>query len=212
MLGLVSIGFYGIQIQGRADSLASRTTNTCSNGVHLKLVAKKCESASEFEFSPDGALFITSEITGIITVWNFEHFACIYQLSCEPDVAGLCFSPDHGRFYDLSGSACIVWEPNVLIRLTKIDERASEKESEARSTTQTSSASEVWAETADLVTAPAANSEQSLYCAGNEVGVLELFDVLGSNMETYRSRRFLTIELSSVSVAISLPTPRSVVR
>ncbi|KAF6219656.1 hypothetical protein HO133_004125 [Letharia lupina] len=89
--------------------------------------------ASKFEFSPNGALFITSDITGIIK-----------------------------RF----GLQC--WEPNVLIQLTEIDERASEKESEAGSTTQTSSASEVWAETADLVTALAANSEQSLYCAGNE--------------------------------------------
>ena len=155
--------------------------------------------ASEFEFSPDGALFITSDITGIIKVWNYQHFALIYQLSCEPGITGLCFSPDHGRFYDLSGSVCNVWEPNVLIRLTEIDEQASEKESEAGSTTQTSSASEAWAETADPVTALAANSGQSLYCAGNDIGVLELFDILGSKMEMYRSPRFLTIDLVEFS-------------
>lgn len=64
--------------------------------------------ASKFEFSPNGALFITSDITGIIKVWNYQHFAFIYQLSWEPGITGLCFGPDHGRFYDLSGSACNV--------------------------------------------------------------------------------------------------------
>lgn len=155
--------------------------------------------ASEFEFSPDGALFITSDITGIIKVWNYQHFELIYQLSCEPGITGLCFSPHHGRFYDLSGSVCNVWEPNVLIRHTEIDERASEKESETGSTTQTSSASEAVAETTDPITALAANSEQSLYCAGNAVGVLELFGVLGSKAEMYRSPRFLTIDLVEFS-------------
>lgn len=38
-----------------------------------------------------------------------------------------------------------------------------------------------------------------MYCAGNEVGVLELFDVLGSKLESYRSRRSLTTDLIEFS-------------
>lgn len=152
-------------------------------------------SASAFGISPNGAIFITSDITSIIEVWNYQHFALNYRFSCAPGITSLCFSPDHGCFYDLSGSVCNVWEPNVLIRFTKIDERASEKESEAGSTTQTSSASDAWAEIADPVTALTANSEQSSYCAGNDAGVLEILDVLGSKLEIYCSPRYLTIDL-----------------
>lgn len=156
--------------------------------------------ASEVECSPDGALFATSDITGNIKIWNYDHFALIYQLSCDNDVTGICFSPDCRRLYDLSGSLCNIWEPNVLIRLTESDEPGSERESEAASTIRNAPASETEAETSDSITALAANSKELIYCAGNDAGLIELFDLGRSKkeifrIEIYKSSRFLMIDL-----------------
>ena len=155
--------------------------------------------ASEIECSPDGTLFATSDIGGIIKIWNYQHFALVYQLSCDNGVTDLCFSPDCSRIYDLSGSMCNVWEPNALIRLTETEQRSSEKESEAGSTTHTSSASEAFAETADPITALDSCTKAMLYCAGNDEGVVDIFDFLGNKSEIYRSPRFLTIDVVHIS-------------
>ncbi|KAK4695038.1 hypothetical protein P7C71_g2638, partial [Lecanoromycetidae sp. Uapishka_2] len=150
--------------------------------------------ASEIDISPDGAVFATSDIGGIIKIWNYEHFALIYQLSCDNGITDICFSPDCRRIYDLSGSVCNVWEPNVLIRLTETEERASEKQSEAGSTAQTVPASEASAEITDPVTALDVSTPAMLYCAGNDAGVVHLYDFSGNKTEIYRSPRFLTID------------------
>lgn len=150
--------------------------------------------ASEIDMSSDGAVFVTSDIGGIIKVWNYEHFALIYQLSCDNGIVDVCFSPDCRRIYDLSGSVCNVWEPNALIRLTEIEERASEKQSEAGSTAHTVPTSEAHVESADPVTALDVSTPAMLYCAGNDAGVVHLYDLFGGKTEIYRSPRFLTID------------------
>ena len=155
--------------------------------------------ASEIECSPDGSLFATSDIGGIINIWNYQHFALLYQLSCDNGITDLCFSPNCSRIYDLSGSTCNVWEPNALIRLTETEQRSSEKESEAGSTTHTSSASEAFADIADPITALDSCTKAMLYCAGNNEGVVDIFDFLGNKSEIYRSPRFLTIDFVHIS-------------
>lgn len=150
--------------------------------------------ASEIDMSSDGVVFATSDIGGLIKIWNYEHFAMIYQLSCDNGITGLCFSPDCRRIYDLSGSVCNAWEPNVLIRLTELEERASEKQSEAGSTALTVPTSEAYVESTDPVTALDVSTPAMLYCAGNDAGVVHLYDFVGSKTEIYRSPRFLTID------------------
>lgn len=151
--------------------------------------------ASEIDMSNDGVLFATSDIGGIIKIWNYQHFAMVYQLSCDNGITDIYFSPDCRRIYDLNGSQCNVWEPNVLIRLTEIEEPASERESEAGSASQAASGSEAYAETADPVTALDASTKAKLFCAGNDAGVIQLCDLKGNQAEIYRSPRFLTIDL-----------------
>ena len=154
--------------------------------------------ASELECSSDGVLFITSDVDGIIKIWNYQHFALVYQLTCDNGITGLSFSPDSRRFYDLNGSTCNVWEPNVLIRLAETDDQASTKESEAASTilSPTGASSEVGIEFPDPITASAMAPCGSIYCYGNDEGLVELCHTSrGPVTEVFRSPRFLMIDL-----------------
>lgn len=156
--------------------------------------------ASEIDMSNDGKLFVTSDIDGVIKIWNYQHFALVYQLSCENDVTDVIFSPDCSRLYDLSGSLCNVWEPNVLIRLNETEESASEKESEAGSTSWTGRGSEASADAVEHVTALDSSTVSSLYCTGDEAGRIYLYDLQGNRLEIYKSSRFLTIDLVHFSL------------
>lgn len=156
--------------------------------------------ASEIDMSNDGKLFVTSDIDGVIKIWDYQHFALVYQLSCENDVTDVIFSPDCSRLYDLSGSICNVWEPNVLIRLNEIEESASEKESEAGSTSWTAMGSEASADAVEHVTALDSSTTSSLYCTGDEAGRIYVYDLQGNRLEIYKSSRFLTIDLVHFSL------------
>ncbi|KAI9840372.1 MAG: hypothetical protein M1830_007948, partial [Pleopsidium flavum] len=135
------------------------------------------------------------DVSGTIKLWNFQHFALIYQLACEYPVTALAFSPDCRRLYDLRGSSCNVWEPNALIRLSETDERGSENASETGSTIIASLASEADSEMLEPITALAVSPKASIYCAGNEDGVVDLYSITsGKMMELWRSRNFMTVD------------------
>ena len=151
--------------------------------------------ASEIDMSKDGKLFVTSDIDGVIKIWDYQHFTVVYQLSCENDVTDVIFSPDCSRLYDLSGCLCNVWEPNVLIRLNETEESASEKESEAGSTSWTAMGSEASADAVEHVTALDSSSTSSLYCTGDEAGRIYLYDLQGRRFEIYKSPGYFTIDL-----------------
>lgn len=144
---------------------------------HHELHADSRATPSEIQCSLNGLVFATSDVNGAIKIYNFEHFALIYQLSSEDIVTALCFSPDMRRFYDLRGSYCNAWEPNVLIRMGNMDDAASETDTEAGSTTMSYLASEVWAESRPPITAVSARPQGILLCAGTEEGLVELHDI-----------------------------------
>ncbi|KAH0538685.1 hypothetical protein FGG08_004760 [Glutinoglossum americanum] len=146
-------------------------------GSHQELQADLNATPSEIQCSPDGIVFATSDVNGAVKLYNYQHFALIYQLSSEDIVTALCFSPDSRRFYDLRGSYCNIWEPNVLIRLSDIDERASEIDAEAGSTTASSYASEAWVETPVSITALSARPQGQLLCTGDDDGLVEVHDI-----------------------------------
>lgn len=69
------------------------------------------------ECSPDGLVFITADIQGLVKIYEVTSMTLIYKLRSEDGIERICFSPDSLRFYDLRGSYCNVWEPNCLARL-----------------------------------------------------------------------------------------------
>lgn len=146
-------------------------------GSHEELETDSRATPSEIDCSLNGIVFATSDVNGAVRIYNYEHFALIYQLSSEDIVTTLCFGPDMRRFYDLRGSYCNAWEPNVLIRMSNMDEPASEVDTEAGSTTMSYLASEVWAESRPPVTAVTARPQGELICTGNDEGVVEMQDI-----------------------------------
>ena len=132
---------------------------------------------SEIECSPDGIIFATSDVNGVIKLYNFRHFTLVYQLSSEDIVTALCFAPDGKRFYDLRGAHCHVWEPNALIRLSGLEDMTTDHQSERSSTVNSAIASEVFAETPILITAIAASSKSGLLFTGDEEGEVRILDM-----------------------------------
>jgi WD40 repeat protein len=153
-------------------------------------------SADEVAASPDGKLFVTSDSNGTIRVWNFAYFSIIYQLSSADLVTGLTFSPDCRRFYDLRGSCVNAWESNSLIRFSEAEESFSDTGSEHQASTSVSQASEACLVQYEAVTALAIPQSTSLYCVGNEEGVLNLFDAATEeSIELTRFLNFLSVSL-----------------
>ncbi|KAL8901138.1 MAG: hypothetical protein Q9207_005354, partial [Kuettlingeria erythrocarpa] len=135
---------------------------------------------TEIHCSPDGALFLTSDSDGVLKVWNFHHLTTIYQLSCHSPVTDMALSADGRRIYDIRDSFCNIWEPNALIRLAEADEKSSETSSTTEVSTQISMASEGSLELSEPLTALAIGPRTSVYCSGDNVGVVHLG---GSNTE-----------------------------
>ncbi|KUI66050.1 Vegetative incompatibility protein HET-E-1 [Cytospora mali] len=69
------------------------------------------------ECSPNGLVFMTADVQGLIKIYEVESMALIYKLRSEGGIDHICFSPDSLRFYDLRWSYCNVWAPSCLVRL-----------------------------------------------------------------------------------------------
>ena len=127
--------------------------------------------------SPEGKFFATGDSHGTIKLYNFHHFALIYQLSCEHAINDVCFSPDSKRLYDLRGQFCNVWEPNALIRVDETGEQESEVGNEV-SSIPTAAVSEAFVEVRDQITAIAIQFNGRYQAIGNEAGVVSVMDSL----------------------------------
>lgn len=163
--------------------------------IHEELQTDLYGAPSEIQCSPNGVVFATSDVNGIVKLYNYEHFALIYQLSSEDIITSLCFSPDSRRFYDIRGSYCNAWEPNALFRLSDTDEQGSEVDTEAGSMIVSHHASEVWAEMPIPITALSPRPKGELFSAGNEDGQVELHDLSALDpIQVGKSRGDMSIE------------------
>lgn len=162
------------------------------NDTQQELQAK----ASLLACSPDGKLFATGDSNGTIKLYNFHHFALIYQLSCPNMLDDICFSPDGKRLYDLRGQFCSIWEPNALIRLCDTSQEDSEGGSEMASI-PTASVSEAFAEVREQITAIAIQFQGRYQAIGDDAGVVSVVDSLGDHaaIQLWRSPVVLPIRL-----------------
>lgn len=73
--------------------------------------------------SDDGAIIGTGDSDGNIKLWSFATLELIYHI-CTYDnpIELISFSPDGLRVYDVRGSDCSAWEPDVLVQATKSDD------------------------------------------------------------------------------------------
>lgn len=150
--------------------------------------------ADEVAASSDGKLFVTSDSEGTVRVWSFADFSVIYQLSSADLVTGLTFSPDCRRFYDLRDCSVNAWESNSLIRFSETEGSFSDAASEQLSSVSVSQASEAWLGHYEAITALAVAPDDSLYCVGNEEGVVNLVEArTGEAIELARFLNFLNV-------------------
>jgi len=49
-------------------------------------------------------------------IWHPDGFQLLYRVLHEELVRDLAFSPDSQRFYDVRGTICNIWEPDVRLR------------------------------------------------------------------------------------------------
>ncbi|RFU28895.1 hypothetical protein B7463_g7457, partial [Scytalidium lignicola] len=153
-------------------------------------------STDEVAASPDGKLFVTSDSNGTVKVWNFAYFSVIYQLSSSDLVMGLTFSPDCRRFYDIRGSYINAWESNSLIRFSESEESYSDTASDNQAPTSISQISETYLAQYEEVSALAVSRSGSLYCVGNEEGIVNLHDAsTGKSIELIKFRSSLDVTL-----------------
>ena len=156
--------------------------------AHLELPDIQSNSPSDVQIAPTGNVFLTSNVDGTVKIYSYYDFAPMYQLTSEDVVTAICFSPDCRRFYDLRGSYCNVWEPNVLIRLTESGDQSSDVESDIRSMSSISMVvSEAQADCSATITCLSVNSEDSLACVGDDKGNVTLFHMKSDTTMQIRS-------------------------
>ena len=141
--------------------------------------------------SPEGSLFAITDAAGRIKLYNFHHFTIIYQLSYQGSSSQITFSPDSRRIYDLRGQFCNAWEPNALIRLSDTEERESEVGSEIGSTPAASMLSEAHSEARDRITALTVCPGTRYYAAGNDAGLVQIFEHGKFVSELWKSKSML---------------------
>lgn len=133
--------------------------------------------ASILACSPDGKFFAIGDPNGTIKLYDFDHFALVYSLSCDTMINDCCFSSDGKRLYDVRGQYCNVWEPNVLIRSDHTGDHDYEESSEVASI-PTIAISEAFADVRDQITSIAIQSQGRYQAIGNEAGVISIIDTL----------------------------------
>ncbi|KAI0107446.1 hypothetical protein GGR51DRAFT_570813 [Nemania sp. FL0031] len=143
--------------------------------------------ARSMSLSQDGNFLLTSDANGSLSVWSIPGFCLTYQMKHDELVIDLAFSPDGTRMYDLRGSFCNVWEPDVLIRA---DDKSSANET---MTSEPVIAGDDHSHTA--ITSLACGPSARFYCAGKEDGSVTIYD-----METGERLRKVTNHSTSSSV------------
>ena len=126
--------------QGRADAICAPESLTWQTDGQSLLIL--CQSAAVVEWhihtdeqtcfdhigaremavSQDGNLLLTSDHAGTISIWTLPRANLIYRLINQSAfIRNLAFSSDARRFYDIRGSLCNIWEPDVLVRADEQD-------------------------------------------------------------------------------------------
>ena len=136
--------------------------------------------AREMVINSDGTFLLTSNFSGVLSVWALPRFNLIYRLHGNDFVRDMAFSPDSQRIYDVRGSLCCVWEPDSLVRPDDIDRHGDTLSSTADGSLVSEAASEpVYSHDGggSEVTALAYESGGEFYCCGRGDGTVAIHDM-----------------------------------
>ncbi|KAI1423684.1 hypothetical protein F5Y12DRAFT_517419 [Xylaria sp. FL1777] len=130
--------------------------------------------ARSMSLSHDGNFLLTSDANGSLSIWSIPGFRLIYQIEHDELVIDLAFSPDGTRLYDLRGSFCNVWEPEVLIRADDLDRDEKSSTNEAITSEPVLDSS---GHSRTAITSLACGPSTRFYCAGKEDGSVTIYDM-----------------------------------
>ncbi|KAI1314238.1 WD40-repeat-containing domain protein [Xylaria venustula] len=136
--------------------------------------------AREMVLNNEGTLLLTSSNSGSVSVWSLPKLNLVYRLHSDEFVRDLTFSPDAQYIYDVRGSGCNVWAPDVLVRPDDADRE------ETSSSFDGSSVSEVFSEpvysqdhsSECKITALVGDDEDEYFCCGRDDGSVSIHSVV----------------------------------
>ncbi|KAK5072855.1 hypothetical protein LTR64_000735 [Lithohypha guttulata] len=129
----------------------------------------------------DGKLFVTSSGDGTLRIWDFEHFAPIYELTYTQGIRDICIDWNEARIYDIRDMYCHAWQPSALLRLLESDDRISDAISSQDSTYQLSLA-EAQQQNGEQITALLVLGSQDRFVVGDEAGQAYLCNFEGKKV------------------------------
>ncbi|CAI4215924.1 unnamed protein product [Parascedosporium putredinis] len=137
--------------------------------------------AREMILNDDGTYILTSSNNGSVSVWGLPKLNLIYTLQSTEFVRDLAFSPDSQRIYDVRGSRCNVWAPEILVRVEELDEEERTNSLDETATSEVVS-DVVFAEDQNKnghVTALVCDNEDEFFCCGRDDGSVSIHDMSG---------------------------------
>ncbi|KAK0721186.1 hypothetical protein B0T21DRAFT_48645 [Apiosordaria backusii] len=136
--------------------------------------------AREMVLNNDGTLLLTSDNNGAMHIWSLPRFQLIYELRSDEFVRDLCFSPDSQRIYDVRGSGCNVWAPDILVMPNAIDLKktsSSDKEPFIRSAGSGPVVVQDQQTQHAHITALVCDDHEEFFCVGRDDGAVNIHDM-----------------------------------
>ncbi|KAI1110445.1 hypothetical protein F5Y14DRAFT_428823 [Nemania sp. NC0429] len=160
--------------------------------------------AREMVLNNDGTLLLTSSNGGSISVWALPKLILIYHLHSDGFVKDLTFSPDGQQIYDVRGSGCSVWAPDVLVR----DDGDREETSSSFDGSSVSEAlsDPVYAQdhsSQGRITALVADDEDEYFCCGRDDGSVSIHNVIDGKRVRKVSNHSTTVDIICIGWSLS---------
>lgn len=157
--------------------------------------------AREMVLNENGTCMLTSSNGGSVSVWGLPKFNLIYRLQSDEFVRDLTFSPDGQRIYDVRGSGCNVWAPDVLVRLEEVDPE--EKSSSFGDSVVSDVLSEpVFAEDKSKhgrVTALVCDEGDEFFCCGRDDGSVTIHEMVHGERVRKVCSHSSTVDIISIN-------------
>lgn len=89
--------------------------------ANTQVVASMHADIHVLKCSPDGTIVVSGNSGGQINIWTTTTLEIIFTLEEDDEaVRRLCFNPGGSRIFDVRGTYCNVWEPEILLKGTKV--------------------------------------------------------------------------------------------
>lgn len=161
--------------------------------------------AREMVLNNDGTLLLTSSNNGSISVWALPKFNLVYRLQSDEFVRDLTFSPDGQHIYDVRGSGCNVWAPDILVRPDDEDREETSSSFDGSSVSEALS-EPVYAEdhsSQGRITALVVDDEDEYFCCGRDDGSVSIHSIMDGKRVRKVANHSTTVDIVCIEWSLS---------